>query len=129
MIFTTYFANIKNLPNHIVPISIAKHPPKGYKGLEYKKLAPSTKALVEYKRDHNAGKYKRIYYEEILNKLDCHEVVRELNNMVNGYDVALVCYESPSDFCHRHIVSEWLNANGYLSTELYKITGEMANDY
>lgn len=121
MIFTTYFANIKNLPNHIIPISIAKYPPKGYKGLEYKKLAPSTKALFDYKYDRNAGEYKRIYYEEILNKLDCHEVVRELNNMTNGCDAALVCYESPSDFCHRHVVSEWLNMNGYLSTEICQI--------
>ena len=34
---------------------------------------------------------------------------------MSGYDkdVALVCYEKPSDFCHRHLVADWLNKNGF----------------
>lgn len=41
MIYTTYFAKLKSLPKDIIPISICGKAPTGYKGLEYKKLAPS----------------------------------------------------------------------------------------
>ena len=28
-------------------------------------------------------------------------------------EFALICYEKPSDFCHRHLVSEWLKERGF----------------
>lgn len=28
------------------------------------------------------------------------------------WHIALICYEKPSDFCHRHLVADWLNKNG-----------------
>ena len=31
----------------------------------------------------------------------------EILNLSEG-DIALVCYEKPGDFCHRHLVSSWL---------------------
>lgn len=27
--------------------------------------------------------------------------------------ICLICYEKPSDFCHRHLVAEWLNECGF----------------
>ena len=35
--------------------------------------------------------------------------------------IALVCYEKPSEFCHRHLVSDWLNAAGFECEEFKKI--------
>lgn len=32
--------------------------------------------------------------------------------------IALVCYEKSGDFCHRHIVADWLNQAGYDVKEL-----------
>ena len=32
------------------------------------------------------------------------------NRFVN---IALICYEKPSDFCHGHLVSDWLKENGF----------------
>lgn len=29
-----------------------------------------------------------------------------------GKEICLICYEKPSDFCHRHLVADWLNKNG-----------------
>ena len=26
--------------------------------------------------------------------------------------IALICYEKPTDFCHRHLVADWFNKNG-----------------
>lgn len=31
--------------------------------------------------------------------------------------VALICYEKPSDFCHRHLIAKWLRAYGVECTE------------
>lgn len=48
-------------------------------------------------------------------------MIKELNYLVSDADddaaIALICYEKPSDFCHRHLVAEWLNQNGYKCEE------------
>ena len=31
--------------------------------------------------------------------------------------IALICYEKPTDFCHRHLVADWFNKNGILCEE------------
>jgi len=41
---------------------------------------------------------------------DPKEVEDHLYFMSDGMDIALVCYEKPGDFCHRHLVAEWLRA-------------------
>lgn len=33
-------------------------------------------------------------------------------------DIALICYEKPSDFCHRHLVAQWLRDNGFGCSEM-----------
>ena len=40
MIYTTYFAKLKKLPDNVIPISICGKAPGWYGGLQYKKLAP-----------------------------------------------------------------------------------------
>ena len=30
----------------------------------------------------------------------------------------MLCYEKPSDFCHRHILAAWLTEHGHTVTEL-----------
>ena len=37
--------------------------------------------------------------------------------MAGTEDIALVCYEKPGDFCHRHLVADWLNEAGYQCEE------------
>lgn len=59
--------------------------------------------------------YKNRYYNEVLNQLNADDVVKELASISQGKDVVLVCYEGikNDDFCHRHLVSQWLRENGY----------------
>lgn len=125
MIHTGYFANIKKITFHYIPVSICAKPPKGYKGLEYKKLAPSYSILMEYKRDPDETRYIKRFESEILDKLDPHEVVKDLliltgNNKGLDYspDIVLVCYEKASDFCHRHLIANWLNEYDYQVKEV-----------
>ena len=37
--------------------------------------------------------------------------------------IALICYEKPTDFCHRHLVADWLNKNGIECEEWEEMQG------
>ena len=117
MIYTTYFANLRKLPDAITPVSICGKAPDWYKGLQYKKLAPKYDFFVKWKKDHNNEAYTKCFNEQVLGNLFADEVLWELYALVNTADIALVCYEKPGDFCHRHLVADWLNANGFKTEE------------
>ena len=113
MIYTSYFAKIKKLPANIVPISICGKAPDGYTGLQYKKLAPKWSFFSVWKQNHDNDYYIQHFKEEVLNTLDVKDVMNTLMNMAGGNDIALICYEKPNDFCHRHLVAEWLRQGGF----------------
>ena len=116
MIYTSYFAKLKSLPEHIIPISICGKAPDWYKGLQYKKLAPKYDFFMEWKKNHNNDYYIKCFNEQVLGKLNWFQVYEELQNLAAScgkqqYEICLICYEKPSDFCHRHLVSNWFNKN------------------
>jgi len=132
VIYTSYFAKIKQLENNnIIPISICGKAPDWYKGLQYKKLAPKYGFFMEWKKNHDNDYYIKCFKEQVLDKLNAEDVVKELDNILlyetTAIDykgdckkipkIALICYEKPSDFCHRHLVADWLNENGFKCEE------------
>lgn len=130
MIYTSYFAKLKSLPDNVMPISICAKAPIWYNGLQYKILAPKYDFFIKWKETHDNDFYIRCFNEQVLNGLDVYEVVDTLYNLLPekeklyidmtncppwenpNVSIALVCYEKPTDFCHRHLVSEWFNKNG-----------------
>lgn len=126
MIYTSYFAKLKDLPDNIIPISICGKAPDWYKGLQYKKLAPKYDFFMKWKETHDNDYYIKCYNEQVLNKLDVINVVRDLICIVpedtTGEYICLVCYEKPGDFCHRHLVADWLSKNGFECKEFTKNT-------
>ena len=119
MIFTSYFAKLKNIPSNIVPISICGKAPDWYKGLQYKKLAPKYSFFSVWKETHDNEYYITNFKKEVLEKLDIKNVIAELTKLSDGKDIVLICYEKPTDFCHRFLVSDWLNKNGIKCEELF----------
>ena len=125
MIYTTYFAKLKSLPNDIIPISICGKAPIGYKGLEYKRLAPKYDFFKKWKQTGDNDYYIKCFIEQVLNPLKADKVVDELYSLAYQSveagqvvkDIALVCYEKPTDFCHRHLVSAWLYNSGWACDE------------
>ena len=115
MIYTTYFAKLKKLPENVVPIAICKWIPEGLRlsCYHYLELAPNTDFFNEYKRTGDAEKFTKCYNEQVLAKLDPHHIVLALTDWVGDKDIALVCYEKSTDFCHRHLVADWLRNAGY----------------
>ena len=122
MIYTSYFAKVKSLPESIIPISICGKAPKGYNGLQYKKLAPKYDFFMKWKENHDNDYYIKCFNEQVLNNLNITEVLSDLSDMVLNLgktDVCLICYEKPEDFCHRHLVADWFIKNG-IKCEEYK---------
>jgi len=113
MIYTSYFANIKNLPNNIIPIAICGKSPDYYEGLQYKILAPKYSFFIKWKETQDNDYYIEHFYKEVLDKLNPNDVVTQLYTLSNGYDICLICYETPEKFCHRHLVADWLNRSGF----------------
>ena len=65
MIYTSYFAKLKSLPEDLVPISICGKVPDWYKGLQYKKLAPKYDFFMKWKETHDDDYYVQQYYEQV----------------------------------------------------------------
>ena len=116
-IYTSYFAKAYQYPDdQYTCVAISVGVPKAINVKSYKKLAPLWDIVQEYK--NNGGDietYKNRYYNEVLNKLNIDEVYKELEELSDGKDVVLLCYEGikNNDFCHRHLVCQWLRQNGY----------------
>lgn len=47
----------------------------------------------------------------MLKLLTIENVLEDLANLAGGDldKVILLCYEKPTDFCHRHLVADWIN--------------------
>lgn len=133
MIYTSYFAKLKSLPDNVVPISICAKAPNWYNGLQYKKLAPKYDFFIKWKEDHDNDHYIKCFSKQVLEPLSITRVIDEIQVMIpdeikrkmqapvswsSDYHVALLCYEKPSDFCHRHLVSEWINSYGIKCEEI-----------
>lgn len=117
MIYTTYFAKLKKLPKNIIPIAICAKPPSGYTGPVYRTLAPKYDFFAKYKITKDTEEFTENYVGQVLNQLNPVKVVTELYYQLglapNTCDIALACFEKSSDFCHRHLVADWLRNAGY----------------
>ena len=117
MIYTSYFARCNKLPKGLVPISIARQAPADYTGLEYKTLAPAWDILSEYKQTKDERTYIQQYNYQLF-LLSADQVVKELKELAQSDQIILLCYEKPDDFCHRHLVAQWLTEHGYDTQEI-----------
>jgi hypothetical protein len=109
--FTSYFANQKNILAPLVPVAICASPPHWFTGPNFTPLAPTLDILMAYKKHEiDDAQYVVRYQAEVLGKLDPQEVFDKLTAEY-GPDVTLLCYEKPGDFCHRRLVAGWFESN------------------
>lgn len=124
--YTGYFAKLRTYEKAgLIPIAICGGIPNWYKGLWYKKLAPKWSFFNEWKNgtEHKGDNdyYIQHFNNEVLDKLSVSLVVEDLQKIANTKDtdkIILLCYEKPGDFCHRHLVADWLTENGLKTIEL-----------
>lgn len=90
LIYTSYFAQVKNLPSDIVPISIAAKQVPGWRYPVYKALAPTYNILYDYKRDGDKDHYVAAYLRDVLRYLSPEKVVADLEKLSGGKDIAFI---------------------------------------
>lgn len=71
-------------------------------------LAPKKSWFFDWKNGKfDNDEYVRLYSQTVLNTLDIKEVLKQFEN-----NTVLLCYEKSGDFCHRHLIAQWLKDNG-----------------
>lgn len=118
-IYTSYFSNAKRLAaDNIEIIGIALFPPKWFSGVSLKMAAP-TYSIFKYSNCQE--EYVDRYKKEVLSLMNPKKFLELINFHSRGRDVALCCFEKPDEFCHRHLLSEWLNSTLNLDVREYGI--------
>ena len=115
-ITTSYFSKLSKIEN---PVSICGKAPDWYNGPQFKKLAPKYSFFKDYKDGKiSPDEYTKQFNDLVLSTLIPDAVVEEIKSFYpDAEEITLVCYERPSDFCHRHLVAEWLSKFGYAVEE------------
>ncbi len=111
---TSYFGNVRNIPEGCEPVGIARGNPRGYRGRSYKGLAPARAMLKLPRAEYDAQ------FDAILAQLDPQQTYADL-----GENAVLLCWEAPGVWCHRRRVTEWLEAA--LGVEIPEL-GELRNE-
>ena len=92
-------------------ISISKDCGKsfGFEGKCFLKLAPNSSFWRVWKdnigkidEEENTRFYINEYYKQVLINVDIEEILKDEENPI------LLCYEDSSDFCHRHVLAEYI---------------------
>lgn len=107
-IWTSFFDNRDNIPREVVQISIAGKAPEWYSGIQYKRLAPKWSFWQEWEKNGDNDYYIEHFNKEVLAPLNKEAVREALAVLSKGKDCVLLCYELPGEFCHRHLVAQWL---------------------
>ena len=127
-IYTSYFGNSKKLQQAgIKVIGIALYPPRWFNGISLKQVSP-TKSIL-FAKDQTQEEYIRRYKSEVLAQQDIRQFLRTVEHASGGQDVALCCYEKPGDFCHRHILAEWIKGKTGVEIEEYDCIKKKESEY
>jgi len=82
MIYTSNFSNIKKLKIEDC-LSIAIGTPTWYSGKIFKELQPTWKIVMDHKNGIiTDDEYTKIYYDNVLNKLDPKDIIEKLDNKI-----------------------------------------------
>ena len=129
MIYTTYLSNLKNLPEeNSIKFLITRWKPrntidvKKY-NLEWRpNLAPTELTLAKYKDESITwSEYRQLFIDESFeNQLFMDGLQEAMNYNDEGLDVFLICYEKDDSICHRSILKEIFEINGYECKEYRK---------
>lgn len=114
MIYTSYYANLRNIPKHITRVVISVTHPEWIfdeesKKLEWSTVFPPKELLWNYKAGNISDEEYTDRYIQHLND-NCAQIRKELHQVIlSTKDSVLLCWCGPTKFCHRHILADWLN--------------------
>lgn len=122
-IYTGYFAKTKEYEKlGLFPVSIALKTPAFFKNPNFGGCCgPTESILYEIKNGGSKERYIQRYKDEVLVIWKNPQIlIDRLCYVSEGKDVVLCCYEKPNDFCHRHLLAEFLNEKLGLDIKEYE---------
>jgi uncharacterized protein (DUF488 family) len=113
-LYTSYYAG----PKRGIEIQISRTTPKGYLA-EFclPELAPLWWMTIPKITE---AEY-RAEYAKILRVADMERILDSIAlwcDKKHASQATLLCWEKPGDFCHRHLVADWLRNAGYEISEI-----------
>ena len=106
-IFTGNYEECK--AGNLISISGDRGADAGFKGKFISELAPKRDFFKTYKNnigkipeEENIRYYIDNYYNQVLSKVNIEELLKDEK------DPILLCYEKGQDFCHRHVLAEYI---------------------
>lgn len=122
MIYTGYFAKTKKyVENGLTPISIAGITPDFFKHDKFTIFAPDKDMFYDWKSGKISNdEYKKLYIQKLDNVLN-EQCLNKIQWLYNNYNLIFCCYEKVGDFCHRHILAEYLNNKLNLNIKEYEV--------
>lgn len=119
---TSYYAKFSRLSkeekDRYIPVLISTSLPKWFLDreeyyMEYKLLAPSSDNVFKLKNNKMSQEDFTNAYIDKLKGLDLEQILEDLYDYegIMDTEIVLLCYEKSTDFCHRHILREYLNEN------------------
>lgn len=139
-LYTSYYANMKNIPTNYLMVGISQYCPEWLKEdapdnfmwVKGNFLAPDKELLDDIKSgriDHKT--YTERYTNKFYESFDKSYVYKSVDDWYQAMDkefsdkyraIVFLCYEKPSDFCHRHILRDILNYKHHIRIEEYPYT-------
>lgn len=113
MIYTGYYAKLNSYKNlGLEPIAISGKVPDFYEGFCYPDFAPRYKMFQRWKNKEITNEGYVEEYRAHLNTLNKDEIDFDFKEYtVEGNNIILLCYEKSGEFCHRHVLADWLEEN------------------
>lgn len=120
MLLTSYFGNLKKVPEDYTKLIITRFPPKWLDVNKYPKmylcqeLSPYPYFLLQYKKDNDWEKYVEKFTKQMNRpKSDCNRYLGLIERYLKrGDKICLVCYEKDYEHCHRYLIAKELMRRG-----------------
>lgn len=119
MIYTTYLSKMKDVPAGVTKLLVTRILPKGFNLDKHRdviyapELSPSELTLKKYKFDEDWYEFRRSFKRE-MKKEPMKEKLKKLEEeLKEGKDFCLICYEKEHEYCHRRILGEYFKDKGY----------------
>ncbi len=111
-IFTSYYGSKTLDRNRHFLVQISNSAPKGFEtDIKWEEVVPDWNTLVKPSKDGEITEFTyRARYNRQL-QVSAFTIILAFESIAKqaaGKDIVLLCYEKPDDFCHRHILAEWI---------------------
>lgn len=118
-LYLSSISNIKKIPDNVIKLLITRKPIKNYKKYDIyyvPSLAPSLQLFSEYSSGNKSWKEFVFTFRRdmILNKELNIYLDKVYKQIMSGKNVALICYCSDSDKCHRGIIANYFKELGVI---------------